>query len=748
MTEQENKLIRQEGGRLKAGNGRSTSLPTLLAGADEGEIHLRDYFRVVRKYRLTILLFVFVMVLTVAVVSLRMPKTYVAIVRLAIDKESPTSLVEENAVPADPWGFQDYLRTQIRVLQSDTLALRTARMLRLDREPDFVGPLAPSASTQGAGGLDYEQPLDTAAESRLIGILQGRLRVSPVPNSWLVEIRFSSSNPELAARIANAHANNFIEHNFRTRYEATTKASEWLSDQLLELRGKVERAERQLRNFERRYNLVSIDERQNVLTQRLADLNHELSVVESDRVAKQSLFQQGSSGQDAALLRDSLADTLASRLNELRTRHAESRTQFGPQHPRMLRLEEQIAEVEGQLARHRATLLAQLKSGYEAAVKRETLLRALVNRQKAQVNQLNQRLVRYNILKREAVTQKQLHEGLLQKLSEAGISAGLRSSNIRIIDPARVPLAPSSPNVAMNLLMAFFLSVPVGIALAFFREYFDNTVKTPDEVERYSGLPTLAVVPLAEDKAPGRFRLTQPARNNNKTPVALATYKRPQSGMAEAFRSLRTSVLLSFPERSPRLLLITSGQPLDGKTTAGINLAVALAQRGSKVLLVDADMRKPAIHRLLQINARCGLSLYLAGSQGRDGLILRTAVPKLSLLPAGPVPPNPAELLSSGRMESLLADLGQEFDHVIVDSPPVLSITDATVLSVMVDGVILVVRSGKTSRQVLRHARQTLQGVNACVLGVVLNGVSLNSVDYYYYYYKYYGYGFRHDRAR
>lgn len=748
MRRKEDKLIRQENQHLQAGNGRSTPPLTFLGDADEGEVHLRDYFRVVRKYRLTILLFVLVAVLTVAVISLRMPKIYVAVVRLAIDKQSPTSLMEENAVPADPWGFQDYLRTQIRVLQSDTLALRTARMLRLDREPDFFGPPALPAGAADAGALDYEQPLDAAAESRLIGIFQAGLSVSPVPNSWLVEIRFSSTNPELGARIANAHANNFIEHNFRTRYEATTKASEWLSDQLLELRGKVERAEGQLRNFERRYNLVSIDERQNVLTQRLADLNHELSVVEAERVAKESLYRQASSGEDGAPLRDALADTLESRLNELRTQHAESRTQFGTQHPRMLRLEEQIAEVEDQLARHRAALRARLKSDYEAGVKREALLRALVNRQKAQVNQLNQRLIQYNILNREAVTRKKLHEGLLQKLSEAGISAGLRSSNIRIIDPARVPLAPSSPNVAMNLLMAFFLSVPVGIALAFFREYLDNTVKTPDEVERYSGLPTLAEVPLAEDAAPSRFRLRQPLRNNNKTPVALVTYKRPQSDMAEAFRSLRTAVLLSFPERAPRLLLITSGQPLDGKTTAGINLAVALAQRGSKVLLVDADMRKPAVHRLLQINARCGLSLYLAGSQGRDGLILRTAVPNLSLLPAGPVPPNPAELLSSGRMESLLADLGQEFDHVIVDSPPVLSITDATVLSVMVDGVILVVRSGKTSRQVLRHTRQTLQAVNACVLGVVLNGVSLNSVDYYYYYYKYYGTGFRHDRAR
>lgn len=747
--EPEDRLARVEEKRLPSPAGSASSIPTIYASPVEtGEVHLRDYLRVLRKYRLTIFLFVLVTVLTVAVVSLRLPKRYEAVVRIAIDKESPTTLMKQTTAPEDTWSFQDYLRTQTRVIQSDTLAAETIRSLRLDREADFVGTSV--VQVTGPGAVPRDRPLDAATESRLINRFQSNLQVTIVPNSWLVELRFFSSNPELAARVANTHANNFIEHNFRTRYEATMKASEWLTDQLRELRARRETAEQQLVDYERRYNLVSIDEKQNVLTQRLADLNHELSVVQADRVAKESLYRQMESGQTNAVASDPLVDKLEERLADLRNQQAEARTQFGPQHPRMQRLDEQIADVEAQVAAQRKVILSRAKSDYLAAQKREELVRQLVDQQKEEVNQLNQRLVEYNLLKNEATTTKQLYEGLLQQLNEAGISAGLRSSNIRIVDPARVPLRPASPNVWLNMLLALCLSVPVGIALAFFREYLDNTIKTPDEVEFHSGLPTLAMVPLAGSlESSSLLRSLESSDGDNKR-VALVTYQQPQSGMAEAFRSLRTSVLLSFPERPPRLLLVTSGQPVEGKTCTAINLSVALAQRGGRVLLVDADLRKPSVHKYLRSDGKHGLSLYLSGSldSDGDGLVESTPIPNLFILPAGPVPPNPAELLSTGRMKELLARFAKEYDHVVVDSPPVLSVTDATVLSVLVDGVIVVVRSGQTTREILRHTRQLFFNVNARLLGVVLNGVDLRSVDYNYYYYKYYGYGYRQDRSR
>ncbi|HSC76982.1 MAG TPA: polysaccharide biosynthesis tyrosine autokinase [Candidatus Acidoferrales bacterium] len=748
--EPKDKLARLESDRMQApGIQPSTaSMPPQYGGTLEFEqVHLRDYLRVLRKYRLTIFLFVLTTVLTVLLVSLRLTKMYEAVVRVAIDRENPSTLMRESTVPTDPWSFQDYLRTQIRVLESDTMAMLTIRTLRLDREPEFRNPKEEGA--QAAGPLPVETPLDANDESRLIRQFQGNLRISAVPNSWLIEIHYYSRDPQLAARIANAHANNFIEHNFRTRYEATMKASEWLSDQLRELRSKVEASESQLVDFERRYNLVSIDERQNVLTQRLSDLNHELSQAEADRAQKESVYRQAASGKDPSLFQDSLTEKLQYRLSELQAQHAEARTQFGPQHPRMQRLEEQIKEVDGLLARQQQIILGRLQEDYQSAVKREKLVRDLVEKQKAEVNELNQRLIEYNVIKREVTTNKQLYDGLQQQLNEAGISAGLRSSNIRVVDPARIPMFPYSPNVFFNVLLAIFLSVPVGVALAFFREYLDNTVKNPDEVERYSGLPTMALVPLAESSASHPKKKLLPIStaggNGERSEIALVTYEQPQSSMAEAFRSLRTAVLLSSAERPPRLLLVTSGQPSDGKTATAINLAVALAQRGGKVVLVEADLRKPSAHKVLHVDGKHGLSLFLSGTEERNGLVVPTSVSNLYFIPAGPVPPNPAELLSSARMKQLLGELTKEYDHIILDSPPLLSITDATVLSVMVDGVVLVVRFGKTTREVLRHMRQMLHNVNARVLGVVLNGVALNSVDYYYYYYSYYGYGYRQD---
>jgi capsular exopolysaccharide synthesis family protein len=709
---------------------------------DRSRTDLRDYLRVLRKYRLTILAFVVATLLAVALVSLRLPKRYEAVARIALDRESPTTLVQDT-MAVDRWGFQDYLRTQIRVLESETLAAQTIRALDWGREP----ALAERENARAvAGALALESGLGDQRESQLIRQFLDNLRVIAVPNTWLVEVRFYSTDPEQAARVANAHAHNFIEHNFRTKYEATRKASDWLGEQLRELRARVERADEQLHEFERRTNLLSTGEKQNIHTQRLADLNRELAVAEADRVARESRHRQAAASQGTGFLQDELLTTLSERLTALRARRAEGRTQLGPQHPRMRRLQEQIAEVEAQVRAQQQAIRNRLQADYEAALKREELVRQLVEQQKTDVNQLNQRLIQYNILKREAAAQKQLYDSLLQRLEEAGITSGLRSSNIRVVDPARVPLEPYSPRLGLNVLLALCVSLPLGIALAFLRDHLDNTVKTPDEVERYGALATLAVVPLA-DPLSRNHSVRALSSAAEKSGVALVTHDQPQSPLAEAFRSLRTWVMLSVPERPPRVLLVTSGQPVEGKTSTAVNLSIALAQRGDKVALVDADLRKPSIHDFLPSNGSGGLSAYLAGAQGADGLVATTSVPNLCVLPAGPVPPNPAELLSAERMRELLLRLGREYDYVVVDSPPLLSVTDATVLSVLVDGVILVVRSGTTTREGLRHSRQLLLNANARVLGAVLNAVDLRSPDYYYYCSKVYGYRDPHASA-
>ena len=363
---------------------------------------------------------------------------------------------------------------------------------------------------------------------------------------------------------------------------------------------------------------------------------------------------------------------------------------------------------------------------------------------------MSEKMVQYNILKREAEANKALYEGLLTKLKEAGISAGLKSSNIRIVDPAMIPTTPARPAKTRNISLAFLVGLVGGVGLALLREYLDNTVKTPDDVETLSRLPSLAVVPAFEDtgKSNGRRRLLKSAsKNGHGTRIELVAQHLPKSQMAEAFRALRTALLLSQPDRAPQVILVTSALPREGKTTAAANLAVTLAQLGDKTVLVDADLRKPGIGRLLNLGTGkyAGLSSYLAGASSLDLVIVpHPSIPNLAAIPTGPLPPNPADLLSSHRLADALVELRTKYKFVVIDSPPIMAATDAVILSVQADGVLLVVRSGETPKAAFTRSRDLLVSVKSNLLGVVLNAVDAGAPDYYYSYRYYpysYGYG-------
>jgi capsular exopolysaccharide synthesis family protein len=360
-----------------------------------------------------------------------------------------------------------------------------------------------------------------------------------------------------------------------------------------------------------------------------------------------------------------------------------------------------------------------------------------------------EKLVQYNILKREADTNKQLYDGMLQKLKEAGITAGLRSSNIRVVDPALIPTGPSRPNKTRNVMLSILVGLIGGIGLALLREYLDNTVKTPDDIETLARLPSLAVVPALSNsngKRNGRFAklLKAPVIAGKEARAELMSHNMPQSQMSEAFRALRTSLLLSQADHPPQVILMTSALPREGKTTAAVNLAVTLAQLGDKTLLVDADLRKPGINRALSLvdGKHAGLSSYLAGVSSLDLITVpHPAITNLAAIPTGPIPPNPADLLSSRRLTELIAELRTRYKFVVIDSPPIMAATDAVILSVLVDGVLLVVRSGETPKEAFTRTRDLLAGVKCRMLGVVLNAVDASSPDYYYSY-RYYPYSY------
>jgi len=410
----------------------------------------------------------------------------------------------------------------------------------------------------------------------------------------------------------------------------------------------------------------------------------------------------------------------------------------------------QLKEIENLMDDEKRNILEALGNDYNAARQREGLLNEALNEQKTEVNLMAQSMVEYNILKRDAEANKTMYIGLLTKLKEANISAGLKSSNIRVVDPAMVPSYPSRPAKARNIGLSFLVGLVGGIGLALLREYLDNTVKTPDDIENLVRLPALAVVPAftSENGTGRRGRFTTGSSlNGHETRIELVAQHLPKSQMSEAFRALRTSILLSQADHPPQVILVTSALPREGKTTAAANLAVTLAQLGDRTLLIDADLRKPGVGRLLNMTdgKYAGLSSYLAGVSSLELVAVpHPVIPNLVAIPTGPLPPNPADLLSSHKLTDALRELRGQYKFIVIDSPPIMAATDAVILSVLADGVLLVVRSGETPKEAFTRARDLLTSVKCHLLGVVLNAVDSSAPDYYYSYRYYpysYGYG-------
>jgi polysaccharide biosynthesis transport protein len=582
-----------------------------------------------------------------------------------------------------------------------------------------------------------------------LGSFLASLSVKRVPNSRLMDVSFESTNHLLAAQIVNAHIKNFIEQNFQSRYEATTRASTWLTDQLSELKIRVEKAEAARIAYERQNQIWALDgDKQNVTTQRLADLNKELTDAQSERMRKQSLFEFAKAGDMDSVpqIRDNpVVQELFRKRTEINSQYNDALSQYGPNFPKVQRLQSQLKEIEAAAEKEKRGVIARLESEYRESRQREELLAQALDQQKAEVNQMSERMVQYSILKREAEANKALYDGLLTKLKEAGISAGLRSSNIRVVDPAMVPQYPARPAKTRNIALSFLIGLVGGIGLALLREYMDNTVKTPDDIETLARLPSLAVVPAFAEPNGDRSRiklLKGASTNGHSTRIELVAQHLPKSQMSEAFRALRTALLLSQADHPPQVILVTSALPREGKTTAAANLAVTLAQLGDRTLLIDADLRKPGVGRLLNLGSGkyAGLSSYLAGVSSLELVTVQhPSIPNLSAIPTGPLPPNPADLLSSHKLSEAIGDLRAKFKFIVIDSPPILAATDAVILSVKADGVLLVVRSGETPKEAFTRTRDLLLSVKAHLLGVVLNAVDSSAPDYYYSY-RYYPY--------
>ena len=556
----------------------------------------------------------------------------------------------------------------------------------------------------------------------------------------------------------------YEEQNFKTRFESTQRTSDWLSQQLADLQMKVESSQEKLVQYQKEHDILGIDEKQNIITSKLDELNRELTMAESDRMEKEALYRLVQSPDIGTTLaavngepdnQNAIASNTSALLERLREQEADLKvqrallsTQFGPSYPRVIQLDSQLTEVDAQIQLELKKVVDRVRGEFEAAAQRESLLNDAMEKQKQEANQLNESSIEYNLLKRDVDTNRTLYEGLLEKLKEAGVTEGLRSNNFRRVDEARVPTAPAEPNVPRNLVFGLALGLTTGVGLAFLLEGIDNTVHGPPNRLNW----WLLIVAVSghdparlsnHDGRSGRsgFRSSNfadalTAIERLREAVELVTVSRPQSQMAESYRALRTSLLLTSLGAPPKVILITSALPQEGKSTTSLNSSVVLAQKGSRVLLIDADMRRPSVHKTLGMGPKTGLSNVLTGSATLQQAVVRYSdVPNLVCAACwNSAAQSGGTYWPSAQMGEMLTELRGQYDHIVIDSPPTLSVTDAVILATRADTVVLVIRSGQTTKQALRRARDILLRVNAHISGVLLNAADLSSPDYYYYY--------------
>jgi len=733
----ENELThRQEMARLAAGpfSPHPTRTDPRSFSVLDGDVsvdafgQLRATWDILVKHQWVILATAAILTALVAVYSFKVKPVYQATGRLDIEAELPL-LQSLNELFRTGEADDSFLATEVSILQSDNLIWQTIQELGL-------GATEKSAAT-----------VTPAAKNALIAGFRGRLKVERTKDTHMVLVSYESTNPRETALVVNSLIKNFVENNFQTKYNATRQATGWMEGQLDELKVKVEKAQQAMVNYERANNIANLGEKQTVAESRFEDLSKEFNQAQSDRLTKESLYRMVATN-DAQVgflaTGNGLLGSLEAKEVDLKEQYSEALAQYGPTYPKALRLQDQMKDVDALIVRERKRMVENIRNEFLAAARRQQFLAAALADQKKEVDKGSQFLIEYNLLKRELDSNQTLYDGLLQRLKDATVTAGLRATNIHTIDEAAIPSYPVRPNKMRNIEFALAAGLALGIALAFTQEALDNSIKNAQEMEKLTGLPTLAIIPMGTSSLVMRSGLLQGSgTNGHSSPsnVELSVLQKPGAAISEAYRALRTSVLLSTAEQPPRVVLVTSSQPDEGKTSTSLNLAATLAQKGSRVLLVDADMRRPGLSKALSMPTGSGLSGILTGAYEYDETLLKRVpgLDSLYLLSSGPRAPNPAELLCSIKMEKLVQTLRQKFDHVIIDSPPILPITDATIISTLVDGVVMVVESDKTSRAALNRACRVMEHSGGRILGTVFNKVDTRRDGYYGYRY-YHGY--------
>lgn len=733
-----------------------------VAGPD-----LRDYFRVIRRHaKLIVSMFLAAMLVTALVVMVVTPH-YTAMSTILVEPNAP-HVLNINELQAEGPGTDehDYYKTQEEILKSRDLAAQVIRDLGLDRNPDFTGNSLQRgfvAETIRSIRKSMEdlfksratvRPLDHyGVDPKMVDKYLYDLTVKPDIGTRLFVISFTLPNPALASQIANAHVQTYIHRGMEIHAQASQEAEQFLEKKLVELKERVEKSEAALNTYRRDRGIVAfnLDDRGTILNERLTEMNQALTRAETERIdleSQHNLINKRNYNSLPAVINSELIQRLKTQDDVIAGEYASMSQQFKGDYPPLKELKAKVDETNARLNAEIDHTVQGIESQYRASLDRENALKQSVEDLKTKALALNDASLQDAVLARDVDANRQLYKSVLERMREIGVAGEIPTSNVSIIDAATAPIDPSSPKKLLDMTFAGVLSLFLGIGVAFLLDHLDDGLHNPEEAELYLQLPSLGSVPDfltlgAQDEAAetalsvsGDAPLLIPSINSDEREIMMAKSRLSIAG--ESYRAIRTAILLSRAAEAPKTLLVASGAKAEGKTVTAVNIAMAFAQMGGRVLLIDADLRRARCHEILGVHNLVGLTEVLVGQKQTSEVIRPIGNGGLSFMSAGSVPPNPTELLASRRMQEVLEELAASYDSVLIDSPPVMPVSDSVVLSRLVDGVVVVV-GPRTPKQLVRHACSRLGQVGARILGVVLNQVNMKSPDYYHYH-RYYAY--------
>ena len=727
------------------------------------EINIKEYLDVILKWKWVVITFFLVVVVTVTIHTFLARPEYKSTCQITIEKDNPNIVSIQEVLQMDA-GQADYILTQVNVLKSKSLANEVIMRMNLEESSEFkalekesepgwidaVKEWIKSVKDWIKSVKDWIKSLfitekekkeeflteEEAIYSPLVGAYLGRLKIEPVRGTRLINISFVGYNPGIITKIANEHVRAYIDKNLGLKFQAAQDAIRWLSKKLSDIKNNLTQAENALQRFKEKEDIVSLGDIMSLSTkgdsiihQKISELNSALTEARIKRLNLETIQNRLKQIEKRPELIESfpniidnpLINNLKNSLANLFRKKSELKEKYGEKHPRMMALNAEIKQQEDKIIEQIAMVAKSISTRYEIAFAQEKSLYAELEREKRKAKNLTRKSIQFSVLQREVESNKQIYDTLLTRMKETSLTSGLNTSNLKIIDRAEASISPIKPKKKRNILLAIIVGLAMGTGMAFFLEYMDDSIEIPGDIEKHLKIPFLGSLGYIKN----------PKKDSEQTKWELFALNDPKSTTAEALRNIRTNISFRLKGKDDKSLVIASANPGEGKTLFAINMAILFASMGKKTVLVDADMRKPRIHKLTDIERSPGLSDALIGEVQLSSIIKQVLLPNLYLIPAGTLPPNPSELLTSDRMDEFQRTFNKIFDIIIYDTPPMMSVTDALILSKSAGNTVLIIKGGETERKAVKHAAKQLEELDAKILGAVLNEVIMAKAMYY-----------------